>query len=380
MADGPCLWCNVANDVDVAGFLHLCDELLDAIPDLTIILTASSSGLDWGEIPLGAEVAARPGNSARAAEGFLERFKPDVGAIAGSDLPGALMSACKSRQVPLVYLDARKGNERGLRNWLSNLGTGSLLRMFRSIQAVSASDAANIAIHGADPKRIEVTGALEPPPPGLPCDEEERDYVAKFLGTRPVWMAASLPLAEFGIVEEAFRIAGRISHRLLLIVSPENTSDGPEIARLFEEKGWATMSRSKDEPPDEETRVFVADVEGEDGLWYRLASITYLGGSILSGTPPDPYLSGSLGSAIISGEATGDRTGRSARHLATLRADGACRIVRDASSLGEAVSDLLAPDRAAALAGKAWAKIFAGLETTDRAQAVLTDLLTRAEK
>ncbi len=379
MAHGPCLWCNVGEDVDLAGLLHLCDDLLDDIPGLAVTLTAANSSLGLGAVPLGIETAPKPNDTAQAAGRFLDLHKPSVAVIAGSDLPASLMAACKSRRIPLVYLDARRGGPRGLRYWLSNLGTSSLLRMFHSIQAVSEIDAANLASRGADPKRIEVTGPIEPPPANLSCDEDERDYLAGIFGTRPIWLAARMPLAEIDMVEAAFQSAGRISHRLLLIVTPQVAKDGPALAERFEAKGWQTAMRSRDDTPDEQTRVLVADEAGEDGLWYRLASITYLGGSMISGAFPDPYQPGSLGSAIIAGDPATKASGRPALHLSKLAADGACRLVRNASTLAEAVSDLLAPDRAADLAGKAWTQIFAGLETKDRAHVVLKDLLTRAD-
>ena len=380
MTDGPHLWCNVGPDVDVAGLLHLCNDLLETVPDLSVTLTSTQNRLDVGEAPFGAEVVAKPEDTSKAAEAFLSKHRPGVAAIAGSDLPAAMMTACRARGIPMIYLDARNQGKKGLRHWLTHLGTGSLVRMFHSIQAVTAADAAHMASRGAEPDRIEVTGALEPPPKVLSCDEDERDYLAGLLGTRPVWLAAGLPMNEFDIIESAFQKAGRISHRLLLILSPNDPGDGPAMAEKLNAGGWRTASRSLDETPDEETRILIGDLPDEEGLWYRLASITYLGGSITSGPHPDPYMAGSLGSAIVAGRSAGGAAERTAIHLSKLVQAGGCRVVQDASSLGETVSDLLAPDRAALLAGKAWNHIFAGLETKDRAHVVLADLLTRGPR
>jgi 3-deoxy-D-manno-octulosonic-acid transferase len=55
-----------------------------------------------------------------------------------------------------------------------------------------------------------------------------------------------------------------------------------------------------------------------------------------------------------------------AAHFAALLEAGASRQIHDARGLGRAVEDLLAPDRAAELAHRAWAVVSQGAEATDR--------------
>ena len=366
--------------METGGILHLCDDLLETIPNLTVILTAARGVELPDPLPLGIEAANRPADTKRAAEKFLADQAPDVSAFAGSELPVASMTACRAKKVPMVYLDAQTSARPGLRHWISNLGTGSALRMFHRILAVSQTDANNLANRGADPEKIEVTGALEVPVEGLPCDEEERDFLAGVLGTRPVWLAAGVPLTEFGIIEAAFQSAGRLSHRLLLVVIPAAPEDAAAFAHQFRSKEWVTARRSLDETPDDDVRILIGDISDEEGLWFRLASITYLGGSLTTGPLTDPYAPGALGSAIITGTKAKDPSAREAMHLAKLLVENACRVLHDPTELGATVSDLLAPDRAATLAGKAWDHIFAGLDTKDRAHGVLSDLLEREQR
>ena len=68
-----------------------------------------------------------------------------------------------------------------------------------------------------------------------------------------------------------------------------------------------------------------------------------------------------LGSAILHGP----RTGQSGPIFGRLGAARATRAVASATELGEALGDVLSPDRAARLAQAAWAVASEGAEVTD---------------
>ena len=98
----------------------------------------------------------------------------------------------------------------------------------------------------------------------------------------------------------------RMAHRLLLILSPATPEDGPGLRDALEAEDWVVALRSDGEEPDPEIQIFVADAPGEAGLWYRLAPITFLGGSLVrGGQGRDPCEPAALGSAILTGPDTG---------------------------------------------------------------------------
>ena len=125
--------------------------------------------------------------------------------------------------------------------------------------------------------------------------------------------------------------------------------------------------------PDENTQVFVAENPGELGLWYRLAPLSFLGGSLVPGHGGhDPFEAATLGSAIL----TGPTSGGIGAYTRLVEA-GAARIVRDTDSLAAAVSNLIAPDQAAAMAHAGWDVISAGAALADAVVAELGDLLDK---
>lgn len=255
--------------------------------------------------------------------------------------------------------------------------TRTLLQSFDRILAQDGAAARRLRRLGAPAWRLEIAGKMEEATGALPCTEAERDAMAGFLRSRPVWAAVSVPEVEESSVLAALRIALRLSHRLLLILVPEDPARGSALYDyIFNELGLNVSLRSRDEDPDEEDQVYIADTEGEFGLWYRLAPLCYMGGTLFGGNRPrHPYEAAALGSAVLFGAVTGvhaDAYGR-------LSDASAGRLVRNALDLGEAVSDLMSPDKAAQMAHNAWAVTSSGAEVTDRVVNLLLDIVDGVE-
>ena len=88
-----------------------------------------------------------------------------------------------------------------------------------------------------------------------------------------------------------------------------------------------------------------------------------MGGSLYGvGALRDPLEAAALGSAIIHGP----RPGPYGPIFGRLGAARAARAVSSADDLGEALSDLLAPDRAALAAQSAWAVASDGADVTEK--------------
>jgi len=126
--------------------------------------------------------------------------------------------------------------------------------------------------------------------------------------------------------------------------------------------------------PDPDTAVYLADTMGELGLWYRLAPISFVGGSLEPVGGHNPFEPAALGSVILHGPYVSNFSDIFQR----LTEAGAARLVSSPGSLAEAVNDLLNPDRAAVMAHAAWEVCSAGAEVTDKALDMLFDYLDRS--
>lgn len=293
---------------------------------------------------------------------FLDHWRPSVVLWMRDHLDPAALIEIADRKVPCILVEATANvlrPEHG--GWVPGLAR-AMLQQFRKILAIDATVSTMLLKAGADPNRVEPLGIMETAPPALSHFEDERQQTAKIIGSRPIWLAADAGLDEANMLADAHHKASRRSHRLLLIVTLKHEEDGPEMARLLQERGFLVALRSADEEPDEATQIYVADYEGEMGLWYRIAPVTFLGGSLTGGPCRNPYEAATLGSAVIHGPDIAPYQGQ-IRRLADV--DG-CISIATASELGKQVEELLAPDIAALIVHAAWEVTSRGAETTTR--------------
>ncbi|MEM1301362.1 MAG: 3-deoxy-D-manno-octulosonic acid transferase, partial [Pseudomonadota bacterium] len=243
----------------------------------------------------------------------------------------------------------------------------TIMRRFDRCLAYDEEAAQRLRALGAQAWRVEVTGPLEEGTAALPHDEEDRRDLADALATRPVWMAAHAPADEIAFLLEAHKEAVRRSHRYLLILHPNPDQDSAALAAAVREAGLSVALRSEVFVPEEDDQVLIADLPDERGLWYRVAPITYMGGTFANMPSHNPFEAASLGSAIIHGPNIARFRGNFDR---LSEAQGTVALTAP-GHLAAALNDLNFPDRAARLAHAAWDVSSSGAEVTDRVIALL---------
>ena len=354
---GRLIWLHAPGEGLVSPMRALARRLVEE-DGLPVLLTAP---VETEPLP-GVVLQPPPVDSPVDARAFLDHWRPEIALFAGGQLRPAVMHEAGERQIPMLLVNAKAPaflRERD--GWYPGLLRSALVR-FRAILAVDEAAARAFRKGGAALSAVAVTGRMEEEGVVLPGLEAERASLARLLAARPVWFAAGVTEAEEEAVLQAHRKALQHSHRLLLILISKDPARAALLAARFEAEGWAVAQRAQDEEPEPEIEVFIADNPAEYGLWYRLAPVTFLGGSLFGKGPTrNPMEPAALGSAILHGP----RTGTAGPVFVRLGAARATRAVASASDLGDALGDLLAPDRAARLAQAAWGVVSEGAEVTE---------------
>lgn len=369
--DGTLLWLDAGDPASAARLAELARRIRRERPRVAVVVTGGEDAAG----PAGLLTAPAVPDTAEATQAALAHWRPAAIAVAGGPVRPALTHAAAAAGVPVLWFEAGLPALPG-GGWWPRLTRATLARL-AAIHARDAAAGAALRRAGAPSDRIEVTGLLELPMRPLPANEAERAALSRALGTRPVWLAAGLPLAEADAAAVAQQDAMRAAHRLLLIAVPEPLTDAEAMAdRLATVHGLSVGRRSAEAELGDDIQVYLADTEGEYGLWYRLAPVAYLGGTL---TGPEslrhPLEAAALGAAIVHGP----WGGAASVVLDDLDAAGAARAIASGADLGEAIGDLLAPDRAATLAHAAWAHATAGAAATTRAVQAILPLIDRAE-
>ena len=354
--EGRLVWLHAPHTDALPGLVQLANKLADE-DGVATLLTGPQDG----------DRLQAPADQPAEVKAFLAHWRPDVIMLADGEIRPSLMFEAETRNIPIMVVDGRDPYlTRNRDGWFPGLLRGAVQTLCH-VFALDASAAR--AYRKAGAAQVEVVGRMEAISAALPCHEGERAALAEGLKARPVWLAAGVPLAEEAAVIAAHRTALRLSHRLLLILVPEHSNRADTIAAELEaEEGWIVARRAIDEEPDADTVVYLPDSAEEFGLWYRLAPVTFLGGSLYgTGALRNPLEAAALGSAII----YGPRPGPYGAIFGRLGAVRAARAVGSATDLAEALDDLLAPDRAALAAQAAWTVASDGADVTEKVLARL---------
>lgn len=324
---------------EAATLLLTFDELPgdSAFPDRTIVLVL-------------------PDDRSEEAARFTRHWRPDILIWTGGGLRPRLLDRSRDQSIRRVLIDD-PGSEA-----LVEAGgplvpgvTRALLAMFDEAICTNSERASQLVRSGLPQDRIRLMNALQPAPPVLPFVESDRQEMARALGTRPVWLCTDPTPGEIGHVIAAHRQAARRAHRLLLIVA---SSDPEAVAPILLDEGLDVAQRLSGDEPSFNTDVLLADLS-ELGLWYRLAPMTFAGGTLDAQPARDPFEAAALGSAVIHGPSESPFGLR----FRALHAAGASYQIERGPQLGLAVVGLLSADRAAQFAHAGWDVATRGAET-----------------
>lgn len=374
--DGPLIWMHAASVGEALSVQELIRRIAEERPDVTILLTTgtrTSADIVATRLPRQAIHQFAPVDTRDAVQRFLDHWRPNLGIWVESELWPRLIHDTDARGIPIALINARMSLE-SARRWRWLKGTaGYLLSRFSLILAQDQSTGRHLQSLGANPEALQVIGTLKEGAQVLPYDENERDAFVKEIDNRPLWLAASTHPGEEGVIAEAHGILVRKMHRLLLILVPRHPERGPEIAAMLRGAGWEVALRSADEPVEFETQIYVADTLGEMGLWYRIAPVSFVAGSLQEIGGHNPFEPAALGSAILHGP----NVANFADIYQRLAEAGATRLAKTSEGLAASVEDLLSPDKAARMAHAAWEVSSRGAEVTDLA---LNEALTLLEE
>ncbi len=351
---GNLVWFHAPTLAAVAGLIELAHQIKAEL-GAAVLLTCADPLTETNAV-----VQPPPPDRPAEVRAFLDHWRPTLVVFSEGELRPAMIAELQARQITMFMANARAPHLPKERDgWYPGLIRASVAGLSR---VFAVDEPSQRAFRKADARDVVVTGRLEEASSALPHHEPERAALAALAATRPIWLAVAVPEAEEAAVIAAHRSALRLAHRLLLILVPQDLSRAEAlVAQMEKAEGWTVAQRRLEQEPDPETTVYIPDSHGEYGLWYRLAPVCFMGGSLAGeGCARNPMEAAAMGSAII----YGPKPGAYGAMFGRLGAAQAARAVGAADDLGEALSDLLAPDRAAKLAQAAWTLSSDGVEAS----------------
>jgi len=297
---GPLVWIHGASVGEVLAAAGLIERLRAF--GLRILLTS-------GTVTSAAIVAKRfppdvihqyvPYDSPRYVRRFLDHWRPSLALFIESDLWPNLILSSAARRLPMVLINGRM-SQRSFPRWQRMQSTiSALLDKFDICLAQSQTDGNRFKALGSH--NVVVTGNLKLDVPAPPADANKLERLMAMTRGRPVVLAASTHPGEEEILTETHRELAGYFPGLLTVIVPRHADRGEAIARMIFEAGLNPTLRSHEDLPTATTDIYVADTMGELGLFYRLAPIVFMGGSLVEHGGQNPIEAIKLGASVIHG-------------------------------------------------------------------------------
>jgi len=338
-----------ASNGELTSARPLIAALLDRVPDLRLLITANSLGgrdLVRGWALARTAVTLAPFDQAGTVARFLDTARPVALVMIENEIWPNRLELCAARGIPVLVAGARLSSA-SARAW------GRFPRLARRLMSAirwaapqdEASRARLIAL-GLAPDRLGPVLTLKSVP-------EQTDGAPAGPARAQTLLAASTHAGEDEVVLDAVVAARATLPGLRLILAPRHPHRRDRIEALIRARDLGFATRSRGAGPAEGLPVYLADTLGEMERWYRMAGMTFVGGSLVEKGGHTPFEPAAHGSAILHGP---HWTNFAPAYGALAAGQGAVEVA-DADDLAAAILALADPAAQAALAGRAGAAL-----------------------
>jgi 3-deoxy-D-manno-octulosonic-acid transferase len=367
---GALVWLHGASVGETRVLMTLQRALAARRDDLSFLFTSgtrTSAGL-FSPAPARALHQFAPIDRPDVAARFLAHWRPDLAVFAEGEIWPNLIEAAAHAGAKLALVNARM-SAKSLASWARRPALAR--HVFGRFDAILAADARTADGLGAILARaVPAPGNLKRAAPAPPVDGAALAALRAQWGGAPVWLAASTHPGEDEIALAAHDMLRRDHPDARLIIAPRHPERGADIARLAGDAPRRSAGAAPAGP------VYVADTMGELGLFYALAPVALVAGSLLAHLRGhNPVEPAQLDCAVIAGP----HVDSFADVYAELAAAGGVTTVHDAAALAAAVRRLWTDaDARAAQTDAARAVAAAGGAALDASIAALEALLPQA--
>lgn len=370
---GSLVWLHAASVGEAMAVLPLLERLRTAWPHITILVTSgtvTSARLLAERLPPGCLHQYMPLDVPQWIERFLTHWRPGAVLWTESEFWPNTIAAIRERGIPLALINARL-SPRSFARWQT---VSRFLRppldAFSPCLAQDDVIAARLTALGA--RHVQCLGNLKFDAAPLPADETELARLKAAIGNRPVWLAASIQPGEAVAVADTHAALAAKHADLLTIVVPRHPTRGAEIADMLGRGGLTVALRSSGALPMGRTSAYIADTMGELGLFFRLARVVFMGGSLVPHGGQNALEAARLDAAMV----LGPHMHNFPEVTAALLAAGGAEQIGAARDLPEAIDRLLTDGAAAAARASAARRVAdTGRGTVTRVATALIPLL-----
>ena len=280
--EGKLFWLHGASVGESVSMLPLINRILETYPDAHVMVTTgtvTSADVMQKRLPERAFHQFIPIDNPIFTTRFVKHWRPDVALWFESEFWPAVLSSIKRKNIPLILINRRISNKTFKRWQQFDFICKELLACIDLCLGQSEEDAYRLKVLGA--KETICLGNLKYAGLPLPIDEKAKKEILDQIKKRPFWLASSTHNDEELRIAKVHKRLKEQFPDLLTIIAPRHPNRGEEIASEIAKLDLTTALRSNGDKITPKTDIYIANTIGEMGLWYDIANIVFIGGSLV---------------------------------------------------------------------------------------------------
>lgn len=337
--EGRLIWIHGASVGESLSVIPLVERLRAMQPEYVFLVTTgtvTSARLMEERLPEGAFHQFIPLDHPDYVAGFLEHWRPDAAIFVESEFWPNLILKAREYASFMALVNGRISPS-SYDDWKRQ--PNAIKFILSSFDLIIAQDNQNAErLSQLSGRSVKSLGNLKYAAPALPGDKAAAEAIAKEIGERRCWLAASTHPGEEEQIFAAAKLLKADYPDLLTIVTPRHPTRGGEVRALAEESGLSAANRTREERITPQTDVYIADTLGELGLFYRICDISLVGGSLTEKGGHNPLEPARLASAILHGP----HVFNFVETYADMRKTGGAALTRNDREIASAVRRLFA--------------------------------------
>jgi 3-deoxy-D-manno-octulosonic-acid transferase len=305
----PIIWLHAVSVGEVLAVSRLVSELDRAFPgNQLLISTTTRTGQALARERFGVNrVFYCPLDLPWAVSAYLNALQPKLFILAETEFWPNLLNGCFHRNIPVAVVNARISD----RSWpryrrLRSLWQPFLSRLSAAL-AQSENDAERLMAIGCTPERVCVAGNLKFDMRAAQEAEATLQFKALGQGLRFVVAGSTLEGEEAALIEAWPRLIGA-DPQLVLVLAPRHPERFAAVASLLASSSisWARRSDWQTLPidrlqPFSSGQIVLLDTIGELASVYSLATVAFVGGSLIPAGGHNPLEPAQFAVPIVMG-------------------------------------------------------------------------------
>ncbi|MBK8575600.1 MAG: 3-deoxy-D-manno-octulosonic acid transferase [Elusimicrobia bacterium] len=298
------LWVHAASVGEVLAAENFLRALPSRFPGLPRLLTTTTvNGKELAQrLGIAETVRLAPLDRPGAVERVIARVRPKALVLVETEIWPFWLTTLSHHRIPVVVVNGRISDGAFPLYYRMRGAFSPLLSGLARVGVQSPAHAARYLQLGAHPEAVAITGNLKFEVP-LP-DLSRRSTLRAAYGYSEndlIWILGSTHPGEEAVALEAFASLREKHPTLRLIVAPRHVERAGEVVRLFADAGHRCALRSQRSVTTGPVDVLVLDTVGELAEIYGLATLVFVGGSLLRRGGQNPLEPARWGVPVVFG-------------------------------------------------------------------------------